>query len=97
MHKKRLPPDDEIRELLQSAAAYLKDAANVANSPHTRFSSAMNSLGCVYAAGAGGKSDWEKVITWERARYDLAAAPSEAEIAEAIAHVRLRLGATKED
>jgi len=88
---KQLPPDDEMRELLQSAAAYLQDAANAANSPHTRFSSAMSSLGCVYAAGAGDKSDWEKVIAWERARYELAAAPSEAEIESAIAHVRVRM------
>jgi hypothetical protein len=94
---KRLPPDDEMRELLQSAATYLKDAANVANSTHTRFSSAMNALGCVYAAGAGDKSDWEKVMAWERARYELAAAPTEAELADAIAHVRLRLNTARED
>ena len=88
---KQLPPDDEMRELLQSAAAYLQDAANAANSPHTRFSSAMSSLGCVYAAGAGDKSDWDKVVAWERARYELATAPTEEEIETAIVHVRLRL------
>ena len=91
---KPLLPDDEIQELLRSAAAYLQDAANVANSPHTRFSSAMSALGCVYAAGAGEKADWENVVAWERARYELAAAPTEVEIESAIAHVRLRMNVT---
>jgi len=84
-------PDDEIQELLRSAAAYLQDATNLKNAPHTRFSSAMNALGCVYAAGVGDESDREQVILWERARYESAAAPREEAIEAAIAHVTQRL------
>ena len=43
--------DERPERLLARAQAYLRDAANEANSTHTRYASAMNALGCLYHAG----------------------------------------------
>ena len=50
--------------LLASAHAYLRDADNETNSTHTRYSSAMNALGCLYHAGIASAEDWKQVQAW---------------------------------
>ena len=68
--------DERPERLLARAQAYLRDAANEANSTHTRYASAMNALGCLYHAGLASAADWQRVTAWEAVRYDVSAAPT---------------------
>ena len=81
------------KQTLDAADVYLRDAADDQLSPHTRYSAAMNALGCLLRAGIAPGEDHERVEHWEAARYDLETWPT-AEEAEAlikyVQHVRGR-------
>ena len=80
--------DERPERLLARAQAYLRDAANEANSTHTRYASAMNALGCLYRAGIASAEDWRQVMAWEATRYDLAAGPTLTQVEGMMRRVR---------
>lgn len=56
--------------LVAVARRYLVDAANSKCSMHTRYSSAMNALGCLVTAGLAEERDQLSLDLWEGTRYD---------------------------
>lgn len=81
------PNNANRHPLLAAAHAYLADAANQQLSTHTRLSSAMNALGTLCTAGLGSDADRRAIEAWERARYDVAAWPTEEQVADAVRYV----------
>ena len=71
-----MPTPVDPTMLLERAGAYLRDARNLTNSMHTRYTAAVSALGCLYHAGMATDTDWERVEAWEPVRYDPAAWPT---------------------
>ena len=71
-----MPTPVDPTMLLERAATYLRDARNLSNSTHTRYTAAVSALGCLYHAGMATAEDWERVEAWEPVRYDPAAWPT---------------------
>lgn len=75
------------QQLVWKARRYLRDAANVSCSAHTRYSAAMSALQCLCLAGIGDGHDQILVDLWEASRYEIGAWPDVAEVAVVVAHV----------
>lgn len=75
------------QQLVWKARRYLRDAANVSCSTHTRYSAAMSALECLCLAGIGDGHDEILVDLWEASRYDVDAWPQLAQVAVVVAHV----------
>lgn len=74
-------------QLIAKARTYLLDALNVVVSDHTRYSSAMSSIHCLWLAGAAEEADAKSVELWETKRYEVADWPTADQVSCAVRRV----------
>ena len=82
-----MPATPDRKHLLATADVYLRDAGQREQSPHGRYSCAMNALGSLCVAGVGSNADQARVDIWEAERYDPEKWPTLAQVDELIAYV----------
>lgn len=68
-------------QLVEKARTYLEDALNAECSTHTRYSSAMSAIQCLYLAGIAEEVDGLCVDIWEASRYNVNEWPNEEQVA----------------
>ena len=89
-----MPATPDEKRLIHATAVFLQDARDAGLSTHTRFSAAMNALGCLRAVGLGSEADQRSLDAWESTRYDPHAWPTEGQVAIAIERVAHLLDTT---
>lgn len=68
-------------QLIAKARTYLEDALKTECSTHTRYSSAMSAIQCLYLAGVAEEVDGLSVDIWEASRYNVNEWPNEEQVA----------------